>query len=76
MTYKKRFSGANTSGSQSPISGANSNKGAWNAPSQGGMAGGYSNDNFGYKNYASRLPEVYVGHPNRIERYNQYEKQD
>ena len=76
MTYKKRFSGANTSGSQSPISGANSNKGAWNAPSQGGMAGGYSNDNFGYKNYASRLPEVYVGHPNRIERYNQYEMMD
>ena len=76
MTYKKRFSGVNTTGSQSPISGANSNKGAWNAPSQGGMAGGYSNDNFGYKNYASRLPEVYVGHPNRIERYNQYEMMD
>lgn len=76
MTYKKKFSGANTSGSQSPISGANSNRGAWNAPSQGGMAGGYSNDNFGYKNYASRLPEVYVGHPNRIERYNQYEMMD
>ena len=24
----------------------------------------------------SRLPEVYTGHPNRIERYNQYEMMD
>jgi hypothetical protein len=31
---------------------------------------------FGYKNYQSNLPEVYVGHPNRIERYNQYEQMD
>jgi hypothetical protein len=30
----------------------------------------------GYKNYMSRLPEVYTGHPNRIERYNQYEMMD
>ncbi len=30
----------------------------------------------GYKNYQSTLPEVYVGHPNRIERYNQYEQMD
>jgi hypothetical protein len=29
-----------------------------------------------YRNYASRLPEVYSGHPNRIERYNQYENMD
>ncbi len=29
-----------------------------------------------YRNYASRLPEVYSGHPNRIERYNQYEQMD
>ena len=26
--------------------------------------------------YMSRLPEVYTGHPNRIERYNQYEMMD
>ena len=59
----------------SPISGVNSNSGAWNA--QGGsMSGGYSNTEFGYKNYMSRLPEVYTGHPNRIERYNQYEMMD
>jgi hypothetical protein len=28
------------------------------------------------KNYQSNLPDVYVGHPNRIERYNQYEQMD
>jgi hypothetical protein len=30
----------------------------------------------GYRNYQSTLPEVYVGHPNRVERYNQYEQMD
>ena len=30
----------------------------------------------GYRNYQSNLPEVYVGHPNRTERYNQYEQMD
>ena len=29
-----------------------------------------------YRNYQSQLPEVYVGHPNRTERYNQYESMD
>jgi hypothetical protein len=29
-----------------------------------------------YRNYQSQLPDVYVGHPNRIERYNQYEQMD
>lgn len=29
-----------------------------------------------YKNYQSQLPDVYIGHPNRIERYNQYEQMD
>ena len=32
--------------------------------------------NFGFKNYQSHLPEVYIGHPNRTERYNQYEQMD
>ena len=31
---------------------------------------------FAFKNYQSNLSEVYVGHPNRIERYNQYEQMD
>ncbi len=72
MPFKKKF--VNKSGISSPISGVNSNGGAWNnTPS---MSGGYNNDQFGYRNYMSRLPEVYTGHPNRIERYNQYEMMD
>jgi len=30
----------------------------------------------GFKNYSSVLPEVYSGHPNRIERYIQYDAMD
>ena len=37
---------------------------------------GATNHQPGYKNYQSTLPEVYVGHPNRVERYNQYEQMD
>jgi hypothetical protein len=29
-----------------------------------------------YRNWQSNLPDVYIGHPNRIERYNQYEQMD
>lgn len=29
-----------------------------------------------FRNYQSNLPDVYIGHPNRIERYNQYEGMD
>ena len=76
MTYKKRFT--NKSGISSPIGGGNSNAGAWNSsPGQNGSStGGWNNHEMGYKNYMSRLPEVYTGHPNRIERYNQYEMMD
>ena len=76
MTYKKRF--VNRTGISSPISGVNSNTGAWNgSPGQNGMpTGGWNNTEWGYRNYQSRLPEVYTGHPNRIERYNQYEMMD
>lgn len=76
MTYKKRF--VNKSGISSPISGNNSNSNAWNgSPGQNGSStGGWNNLDWGYKNYMSRLPEVYTGHPNRIERYNQYEMMD
>ena len=76
MSYKKQF--LNKSGISSPISGVNSNLGAWNgSPGQNGSAtGGWNNHDMGYKNYMSRLPEVYTGHPNRIERYNQYEMMD
>jgi hypothetical protein len=29
-----------------------------------------------FAKFGSSLPEVYIGHPNRIERYNQYEQMD
>lgn len=77
MPYKKRF--LNKSGFTSPISGANSNNGAWNgSPGMNGTPSpdGWNNAEWGYRNYMSRLPEVYTGHPNRIERYNQYEMMD
>lgn len=72
--WKKYFKVADTSGQLSPISGKN----------QFGLAGYPRNDgnnsaaqaDFVFRNYASRLPEVYSGHPNRIERYNQYENMD
>jgi len=70
MPYTKKF--VNKSGISSPISGSNSNAGGWNNTS----TVNYNNDSFAYRNYMSRLPEVYTGHPNRIERYNQYEMMD
>ena len=75
MTYQKRFT--NKSGISSPIGGGNST-GSWNgSPGQNNSpTGGWNNSEMGYKNYGSRLPEVYTGHPNRIERYNQYEMMD
>ena len=74
MTYKKHFTRVNQSGQMSPLGGG-SVTGAWNGPGQPSTSN-YSNQDFGYKNYGSRLPEVYTGHPNRIERYNQYEMMD
>jgi hypothetical protein len=72
--WRKYFKVADTSGQLSPISGKN----------QFGLDGYPKNDgnnsavqaDFVFRNYASRLPEVYSGHPNRIERYNQYENMD
>ena len=75
--WKKYFRVANTGGQLSPISGSNQ-FGLPNYPRQTGSGyenGGTGND-FAYRNYASRLPEVYSGHPNRVERYNQYENMD
>lgn len=68
-SWRKYFKIAAPSGTLSPISGRNNL----------GLPG-YNHQNrstdFAYRNYASRLPEVYSGHPNRIERYNQYEAMD
>jgi hypothetical protein len=63
MAYKKHFK-VNTSGAMSPISG--------NASSGNNMMSA----DVGYRNWGSTLPDVYTGHPNRIERYNQYESMD
>ena len=62
--WKKFFKTSNTQygGSVSPISGATAQSGNPTDP--------------GYRNYQSSLPEVYIGHPNRVERYNQYEQMD
>ena len=71
--WKKYFKVADTTGVMSPISGTNQ----FGFPGYGKNDGGTGNTNeFGFRNYASRLPEVYSGHPNRIERYNQYENMD
>jgi hypothetical protein len=75
--WRKYFKVANTGGQLSPISGQNQ-FGLPGFPRQTGMGyedAGAGND-FAFRNYASRLPEVYSGHPNRIERYNQYENMD
>ena len=73
--WKKYFKVANVGGDISPLSG----KGADGLPGYGRNDGrdpmrGHAD--VVYRNYASRLPEVYTGHPNRIERYNQYENMD
>ena len=63
MSYKKSFKAVDTSGRFGPISG------------RGGSVSNNSPD-FAFRNYESMLPEVYTGHPNRVERYNQYEAMD
>ena len=63
-SWKKYFKvPARTDGSMSPISGMN-------------RAQVGATDDFAFRNYQSSLPEVYSGHPNRVERYNQYEAMD
>ena len=65
MSWKKYFTpvptGNNPSGSYSPFT---------NASSSGNMAGPARS------NYSSYLPDVYVGSPNRVERYGQYNTMD
>jgi Bacteriophage T4-like portal protein (Gp20) len=72
--WRKYFKVADNSGMQSPISGSNQ-FGLPNYPRNDGNSGSAQAD-FVFRNYASRLPEVYSGHPNRVERYNQYENMD
>lgn len=63
-SWKKYFKVVNTTdGVLSPISGNQSRA-------------HHSSEDFAFRNYQSRLPEIYSGHPNRVERYNQYEAMD
>jgi hypothetical protein len=62
MSWKKYFTLVNTSGALSPINGSMSSMGLDANPS--------------HRNYASYLPDVYSGHPNRLERYGQYDTMD
>ncbi len=59
--WKKYFTLVDTSGTMSPINGA------VNADSRANPT---------HRNYSSYLPDVYSGHPNRLERYGQYDTMD
>ena len=61
MSWKKYFNLVTPDGSMSPVSGTNS------ANPMSAV---------GRRNYTSYLPEVYTGHPNRMERYFQYDQMD
>ena len=60
MAWKKYFTPVNASGALSPIS--------------GNTGGDRANPT--HRNYSSYLPDVYSGHPNRLERYGQYDTMD
>jgi hypothetical protein len=77
--WRKYFKVADgdANGQLSPISGRN-NQGLPGYERRDGSSTGNTGtaNDFAFRNYASRLPEVYSGHPNRVERYNQYENMD
>ena len=62
MAWKKYFTPVNTSGALSPVSGSTASYNGMNPPAR--------------TNYSSFLPDVYSGHPNRLERYGQYDTMD
>lgn len=66
MSWKKHFRVV-TDGSMSPVNGNTSN-----------YSFGYldSQAQFAFRNYQAMLPDVYSGHPNRVDRYSQYENMD
>jgi len=78
MSWKKYFKTSNvssafakvdTSGNISPISGRNKNG---NISSNAGM----SSVPPGVANWESNLPDIYIGHPNRIDRYGEINRMD
>ena len=76
MSWKKYFKVADLSGQLSPINGGRDGNGLPGYGKNDGRGANQAETDFAFRNYASRLPEVYSGHPNRIERYNQYENMD
>lgn len=78
MSWKKYFKVADLSGQLSPINGGRDQglPGYGKNDGRGVSSNSAAQTDFTFRNYASRLPEVYSGHPNRIERYNQYENMD
>jgi hypothetical protein len=65
MTWKKYFKSSNLPGNISGNMSVLANGGGAEYVPQAG-----------YRNWQSNLPELYIGHPNRVERYNQYEQMD
>lgn len=61
MSWRKYFVPVNTNGQMSPISGSRLQSGG---------------SDLSRTNYSSYLPDVYAGHPNRLERYGQYDTMD
>ncbi len=59
--WKKYFTLVDTSGTMSPVNGS------VNADNRANPT---------HRNYSSYLPDVYSGHPNRLERYGQYDTMD
>ena len=59
--WRKYFTVVDTSGQMSPVNGS------VNADSRANPT---------HRNYSSYLPDVYSGHPNRLERYGQYDTMD
>lgn len=66
MSWRKHFRIV-TDGSMSPVNGGTGN-----------YTFGYldSQANAAFRNYQSMLPDIYSGHPNRVDRYTQYENMD
>jgi hypothetical protein len=68
MSWKKYFKSSNL---PTQLTGVGGSASVLANGSQDGALNGT-----GYRNWQSNLPEVYIGHPNRVERYNQYEQMD
>jgi hypothetical protein len=66
MSWRKHFKIV-SDGQMSPVNGSTAN-----------YSYGYldSQAQFAFRNYQAMLPDIYSGHPNRVDRYTQYESMD